>query len=215
MSGRRCCACGRRLRGCGLSRGRGRGRPGRHGVVLRWGRVPGGRHGRAGRRGGDHLPLSIGVILASYSFARAARSAGALDLAEELLEDHRGLDGGPARGGRGQLGVGGRVDERLGELVVTERGDVVGVGRAEARTAELLLVLGREDDLHAAPWTARGSSSWPRCAMFEPPAKTGAGLPSLPGRTKVAELLVVPLADDLAVLLGERHRSTSAPSPAP
>ena len=165
--------------------------------------VPGGRP-RGTPAAGEvrHLPLSIGVILASYSLARAARSPAPLDLAEELLEDHRGLDGGPARSGRGQLRVGGRGDERLGELVVTERGDVVGVGRAEARSAELLLVLGAEDDLHQLLGAARGSSTWPRCAMFEPPAKTGAGLPSLPGSDEGAELLGVPLAHDLAVLLG-------------
>ena len=38
-------------------------------------------------------------------------------------------------------------------------------------------------------------------AMLEPPAKTGAGLPSLPGSTKRAELLVVPLATTLPSFL--------------
>ena len=140
------------------------------------------------------------MILASYSVGERREVGGVADLAEELLDQLRRLDGRPARRGRGELGVGGGVDERLGELVGAERADVVGVGRAEARTAELLLVLGGEDDPQQLAGELLVLAGLAEMPMLDPPAKTGAGLPSLPGSTKVPNFFVVPLARRLAVL---------------
>src|SRR6476661_3406536 len=69
-------------------------------VVLGWGWFPGGRRGSpTGRRGGSSLAVEHRGDLGVVQLRQAGEVVRALDLAEELLEDHRGLDGGPARGG--------------------------------------------------------------------------------------------------------------------
>src|SRR5690606_21653918 len=67
--------------------------------------------------------------------------------AEELLHDGGGLDRGPLRGRRGQLGVARRLDRGGGELVVTHEVGELGARRAEPVLGQHLLVLVAEDQL--------------------------------------------------------------------
>src|SRR3954452_23933672 len=93
------------------------------------------------------LDVQQSVDLLVVLLRQRLQVGGVADLGEELLHHVARLHRGPARSGRGQLGGRRRLDERLRELVVTQRGGVLRVRRAKAVLAEHLLVLLREHDL--------------------------------------------------------------------